>query len=181
MKKKITTRKIAFVGVLSALYIILSLISVGTNNFKASFESFAVLVTGTLLGPLEGFLVGVIGEFVHQIVYYGVDPTTPLWLIPYAMEGLLAGLLAKKLLWPEEERKIGKYVAVVIPCEFLLTLLVTPVNAISAIIQGWGNWLTISAGIPLRLAVMVVRMIIYCAILPLIYPRLKGVLDKIKK
>ena len=180
MKKKITTRKIAFVGVLSALYIILSLLSVGSNNFKVSFESFTVLVTGTLLGPLEGFLVGVIGEFVHQILLYGVDPTTPLWLIPYAMEGLVAGLLAKKALWPGEPT-LKNYIAVVVSCEFLLTLLVTPVNAISAIIQGWGNWLTISAGIPLRLAVMVVRMIIYCAILPLIWPRLRRVLNKMAK
>jgi len=178
--KKITTRKIAFVGVLSALYIVLSLLSVGTNDFKASFESFAVLIAGTLLGPLEGFLVGIIGEFVHQILMYGIDPTTPLWLIPYAMEGLLAGLLAKKLLWPGEP-KLKHYIIEVIPCEFLLTLLVTPVNAVSAIIQGWGTWFTIAAGIPLRLAVMVVRMIAYCIVLPLLYPSLKKVLDKMKK
>lgn len=178
--KKITTRRIAFVGVLAALYIVLSLISVGTNGFKASFESFAVLIAGTLFGPLEGFLVGLIGEFVHQIIAYGIDPTTPLWLIPYSVEGLAAGLLAKKVLWPREP-KLGDYVTAVIPCEFLLTLLVTPVNAVAAIIQGWGNWLTISAGIPLRLVIMAIRMVVYCAILPLIYPRLKTVLNKMTK
>ena len=173
--KKITTKKIASVGVLAAVYIVLSLLSVGTNNFKASFESFAVLIAGVLLGPAEGFLVGVVGEFVHQIILYGIDPTTPLWLIPYSMEGLLAGLLAKKLLWPREP-KLGHYAAVIIPCEFLLTLLVTPVNALAAVIQGWGNWVTIAAGIPLRFAVMAVRMVIYCIVLPLVYPRLKKVL-----
>ena len=167
-------------GVLAALYIVLSLISVGANDFKASFESFAVLIAGTLFGPLEGFFVGLVGEFVHQILLYGVDPTTPLWLIPYAMEGLLAGLLARKVLWPHKA-EFKRYLAVVIPCEFLLSLLVTPVNAISAIIQGWGNWLTISAGIPLRLVIMVIRMIVYCAILPLLYPRLKKVLEKMTK
>ena len=166
MKKKFTVKEIAFYAVLAALFVILAFISVGTNDFKASFESLATLMAGITLGPVAGFCVGLVGEFIYQIIQYGLDATTVLWLIPYAVSGLVAGLVAKKFDFHLEVKHI---IIAVILSEFVLTLLNTPVNAISAIIQGWGNWATILASVPLRLAIMAARMIIFCLIVPVIY------------
>ncbi len=171
--KKLSTHQIVLYGVLAALFVILSFISVGTNDFKASFESLGTLVAGITLGPLAGLLVGVVGEFVFQIIQYGIDATTVLWLIPYAVSGLTAGLIAKHWKFDLDAKKIA---VAVICSELILTLLNTPVNAVSAIIQGWGNWLTILGGIPLRLAIMAVRMIIFIIIVPPLYKALNKVI-----
>ena len=101
-----------------------------------------------------------------------MDPTTALWLIPYAVSGLVAGLIAKNKR-PDLDKKT--IIIAVIASELVLTILNTPVNAISAIIQGWGNWATILASVPLRLAITAVRIVVYIIIVPVIYNSVKKV------
>lgn len=169
---KLTTKQLVLNAVFAALFVILAFISVGTNDFKASFESLATLMAGITLGPLAGFLVGLVGEFIYQLIQYGLDPTTALWLIPYAVSGLVAGLIAKNKR-PDLDKKT--IIIAVIASELVLTILNTPVNAISAIIQGWGNWATILASVPLRLAITAVRIVVYIIIVPVIYNSVKKV------
>ena len=169
-RKKLTTKQLVLYGVLAALFVILAFISVGTNDFKASFESLATLMSGLLFGPIAGFMVGLVGEFIFQIVQYGLDATTVLWLIPYAVSGLVAGLFGRAYKFDLDTKHI---IIAAIVSELTLTVLNTPVNAVSAIIQGWGNWATIAAGIPLRLAIMAVRMVIFAVIVPPLYKGLK--------
>ena len=171
--KKLDTKQIVLYGVLAALFVILAFISVGTNDFKASFESLATLVAGITIGPVAGLLVGLVGEFVFQIIQYGIDATTVLWLIPYAVSGLVAGLIAKRFKFVLDVKKIA---LAVIWSELVLTVLNTPVNAIAAIIQGWGNWATILAVVPLRLAIMAVRMVVFIIIVPPLYKAVKKVI-----
>lgn len=161
----ISTRRIAFVGVLSAVYVILSLLSIGTNDFRISLETLVILTGAIVLGPLEGCLIGIVGEIIHQLLLYGIDATTVLWLIPYAAEGLIAGMIAVRNTSPVTSKSAAPTVIV---GEVILLLLVTPVNAVTAIIQGWGNWLTILGSIPLRLAIMAIRIVVYILILPFI-------------
>jgi len=162
----------AMVGALAAIYVVLSILSVGSNNFKASFESLAVLVGAVLLGPIPGMLVALIGEFLHQLLMYGLDPTTPLWLLPYIVEGLVAGWIVASELGDVSKKRLT---LAAIVGEIVLTTVVTPVNYASAVIQGWGNWPMIAAGIPLRLAIMAVRIVLYVLVLPLLYQQLKKV------
>jgi len=167
----ITTKQLVLTSVLAAIYVVLSILSVGTNDFKVSIESLAVLTGGITVGPLGGFFVGLVGEFIHQITGpYGVDITTPLWVLPYAIEGLLAGLLVKKEFGNISRKKI---IFTILPCEIILTILVTLVNWVSAIVQGWGSWQVIAAMIPLRLTIMLVRIVVYIFVLPLLYSRIK--------
>ena len=168
--KKFTTKQLVLISVLAAIFVVLAYVSVGTNDFKVSIESLAVVIGSVILGPVGGFFVGLVGEFIYQLTYYGLDITTPLWLLPYALEGLFIGLMVKK-----EFENISKkrLIIVVVINEVLLTAMVTVVNGVSAVIQGWGSWPTIIAGIPLRLAIMVVRIIIYIIVLPLLYKSLK--------
>jgi len=167
---KITTKQLVFTSVLAAIYVVLSILSFGTNNFKVSIESLAVLTGGITIGPLGGFFVGLVGEFIHQITGpYGVDITTPLWVLPYAIEGLLAGLIVRKEHGNISKKKI---ITATVICEIVLTILVTLVNWVSAIVQGWGTWQVIAAAVPLRLTIMLVRIVIYIFVLPLLYSRL---------
>ena len=170
--KNLSTKQLVLYAVLAAVFVILAFISVGTNNFKASFESLATLIAGITLGPLAGFLVGLVGELIYQMIQYGFDATTVLWLIPYAVSGLVAGLFGRSYKF---ELSVKQIILAVIFSELCLTVLNTPVNAISAIIQGWGNWATILAGIPLRLAIMAVRIVVFAVIVPPLYKAVKKV------
>lgn len=167
--KKITTKQLVTVAVLAAIYAVLSAVSFGTNNFHVSVQSLATLVGAALLGPIPGFLVGFIGEFIHQLIAYGLDPTTILWTLPYALEGLLAGVLCSKA----GSLDLKKFVPIIIVSEIVLTVLITPVNAISALIQGWYYPGIILGGLGLRFAITAVRIVVYIIVLPILYNALK--------
>ncbi len=168
--KKLGTKQICLIGILSAIYVILSYLSIGSNDFKASIESLAILVAAVIFGPLGGMLTGLVGEFVHQLLLYGLDATTVFWLMPYVIEGLVAGFIAKPHIPNLEKKHLVLAIAI---GELTLTTIVTPVNWIAATIQGWGYWQAIAAAIPFRLLVMVIRIVIYIFILPLLYKSLK--------
>ena len=92
-----TTRKLAADAVLAAMCAVLGALSLDFGNLKITFESLPVLLAALAFGPLDGLAVGGIGTLIYQLLRYGVSVTTPLWILPYALCGLLVGLYAKKL------------------------------------------------------------------------------------
>ena len=88
------TKRIAFVGVLAAVYFALSYLVVDTGSLKFTFTSLAILVTALLFTPLEACAVALVGEFFYQVVIFGVTATTPIWLLPPVIHGLSLGLCA---------------------------------------------------------------------------------------
>jgi len=176
--KKLSTKQVTIFGVLAGLYVILSLFSIGTNDFNVSLKSIATLMSGLFLGPVGGLCVGAVGEFISQLLGpYGVDITTPIWLIPYFSAGIVAGLVAKNKQFDLDNKAIIK---AIVFSEITLTVLVTAVNGISAIVQGWGTWFTILAAIPSRLLIMVIRVVLYCVICPILYKNVKKGLGDLK-
>ena len=170
---KITTKTIAFVAVLAAIYFVLgTYLHVENNNFNASIQTLPVLIGAFTLGPVPAMFIGIIGEFLKQLIMYGIDPTTPLWILPYALEGLLAGLLVKKEFGNISNKKL---IIAIIISEVFLTLIITPVNTLAAVLQGWGTWTTILAGLGLRLVIMAIKIVIYCLVIPVLYKSLKKV------
>ncbi|MBR4168169.1 MAG: ECF transporter S component [Lachnospiraceae bacterium] len=73
---------------------------------KLSLESFPVLVAALLFGPVDGVVVALVGTFLSQLLQYGLDPSTPLWIIPYCIIGLICGLYAKKYKYYNTSRQI---------------------------------------------------------------------------
>ena len=65
------------------------------NTFKITFDSLACLITAMLFGPLDAFLVGFIGEFLAQVLSYGITATTFLWMLAPALRGLVMGIGVK--------------------------------------------------------------------------------------
>lgn len=171
--KKITTKQIALVAVLAAIYFVLgTYLHIESNNFNASIQTLPVLIGAFTLGPVPALLIGAIGELLKQLIMYGIDPTLPLWILPYALEGLLAGLLVKKEFGNISNKKL---IIAIIISEVFLTAIITPVNTLAAVIQGWGAWATILAGLGLRLIIMAIKIVIYCLIIPPLYKSLKKV------
>ncbi len=78
---------------------------------KLSLESFPVLVAALLFGPVDGLAVGLVGTFLSQLLQYGLDPSTPLWIIPYCVIGLICGFYAKKYNYYNTNRQIRMIVS----------------------------------------------------------------------
>ena len=96
MQKRKTVLRLTTNAMLVALYVVLSLQFMTVNleilGLKLTFEHFPVLLCGVLFGPIDAVTVGAIGEFINQATsQYGITLTTPLWILPIMVRGLMVG------------------------------------------------------------------------------------------
>ena len=93
-KTRFTAKRIVINAVLIALYIVLGFIKIPIGNIlRINMASFAVVMCAVMYSPIDGLIVGFLGEFLSQILGpYGMTPTTALWALPEAARGLLLGL-----------------------------------------------------------------------------------------
>lgn len=85
-------RVICRTAILTALYVLLTMVSVRAGNLRITFASLPVVVCGVLFGPVQAGLVALLGEFLNQMLSYGFSATTVLWLVPPMVRGLLVGM-----------------------------------------------------------------------------------------
>lgn len=93
---RFSARRIAADGILIALFFLLSLLSFEVGGVKLTLDAFPVLIAAVLFGPIDGFLVGLLGAFLEQMAHFGFTATTALWILPPAIRGLAIGLGLKK-------------------------------------------------------------------------------------
>lgn len=95
-----TVKRMVINAVLIAIYVVLGYFKIPIgNSFRISVAPFAVILCAMSFGPLDGLLVGFLGEFLAQILGpYGLTYTTLLWCLGEAVRGLLLGICAKVFL-----------------------------------------------------------------------------------
>ena len=163
---------------LMALYVVLSIITpVKVANFKFTFEAFPILVAGLLFGPLDGLYVGGIGSFIYQLLFsgYGITATTPLWILPHALSGLLVGLYAKRKGFSfsfTETAFITSFSA----------LLVTALNILALYVDsklfGYYSYALVFGNVILKIAVGIILSFVYSLALPKLLTFLKKQLNR---
>ena len=117
-KKRFDSYKICILALLTAMMVLLSLtLAIRTEHMKISFGSLPVVLAAMMFGPLEGAVVAILGEFMVQMLTYGLVPTTPIWIFPPALRALAVGGAA---LWLRrsgtalEKRPVILYVSCVV-------------------------------------------------------------------
>ena len=92
-KKRFHIYKICMIALLTAVMVLLKrTIAIETPYFKFSFSSLPIVLAAMLFGPVEGAVVGLLGEFVAQVTGpYGLAPTTALYVAPAAIRGVVVG------------------------------------------------------------------------------------------
>lgn len=163
---------------LMALYVVLSIMTpVKVANFKFTFEAFPILVAGLLFGPLDGLYVGGIGSFIYQLLFsgYGITATTPLWILPHALSGLLVGLYTKRKGFSfsfTETAFITSFSA----------LLVTALNILALYVDsklfGYYSYALVFGNVILKIAVGIILSFVYSLALPKLLTFLKKQLDR---
>ena len=93
-KNRFSIYKICMLALLTAMMVLLKrTIAIETPYFKFNFASLPIMLAAMLFGPVEGMVVGLLGEFIAQITGpYGLAPTTVLYVAPAAIRGVVVGL-----------------------------------------------------------------------------------------
>ena len=72
-----TTKKLCYIALLVAVYVLLSMtFTIKTGNLEITFKSLPVVVAALLFGPAGGGMTALLGEFLCQVMMYGLMPTT---------------------------------------------------------------------------------------------------------
>jgi len=92
-KKRFNIYTICMIALLTAMMVLLKkTIAIETPYFKFSFASLPIVLAAMLFGPVEGAVVGLLGEFVSQVTGpYGLAPTTVIYVLPAAIRGIVVG------------------------------------------------------------------------------------------
>lgn len=81
-------------------YVLSSYLSVNLAGIRITLDVLPVAVAAALYGPVNGMIVGFVGNFLFQLAGpYGLSVTTVLWAMPDAVRGLLAGVLLSHGKW----------------------------------------------------------------------------------
>lgn len=90
-------RRLCMDGVLIGLYLVLGLLRLRVGNFlEIGIGTIVITIAAISISPIDAFTIGAIGELLNQIFFsgYGLTPTTPLWVMPPAIRGLILGIVA---------------------------------------------------------------------------------------
>ena len=167
-----TTRKMTVTAMLVAVYVVLSnLTPIKLINFKFTLEAFPVLVAGILFGPLEGLVVGGVGSLIYQLVFsgYGFTATTLLWVLPHAVNGLLAGLLSR---WFKEMNFLNCLIISLI-CNLSVTLLNTLALYVDSRLFGYYTKALVFGSLLLKFGAGIILAGVYAGVLPVLIAQLK--------
>ena len=163
--------RIAYDGLLAALCAVLgSVAAIDIGIAKLTFENLPVVIAGLMFGPVDGMLVGFVGIFLSQLLRYGLDASTALWVTPYVLSGLEVGLGA---LICRYRPKFWQLLIILI----VNALLVTGANTAGLYVYYYyilkTPKQTMFAAIPVRLAVGVVKSVLYAVLVPLLIQGLR--------
>lgn len=89
-------RTLCRMAILTALYVILTTMLTLRlpGDIRITFASLPILLSALLFGPVEAAVIALVGEFLNQLLGYGISVTTMLWIIPPAVRALVVGMSA---------------------------------------------------------------------------------------
>jgi len=171
-KKKGWILRITYDGLLAALCAVLgSVAAIDIGIAKLTFENVPVVIAGLLFGPVDGMLVGFVGIFLSQVIRYGIDASTMLWVAPYVLSGLVVGLGALLCCF---RPKFWQLLVILI----VDAIVVTGTNTVGLYIYYYYILRTpketMFAAIPIRLAVSAVKGVLYAILMPLLIKGLES-------
>ena len=157
------TKQMAIDAMLIAMCAVLGYLSVDLGNIKITFESVPILIAALMYGAVDGFAVGALGTLIYQLLRYGLSVTTPLWMLPYALCGLIVGFYAQRRNFTLSRTQV---MFIVIINELLITILNTGVMYVDSKIYGYYSFVYIFGTVIIRLVICVAKAVAFALIIP---------------
>lgn len=156
--------RVVLCGVCLALYFILSIISINTQVIRITIDALPVIFVAIVCGPIDGLAVGLMGSFFSQLYLYGLTITTPLWILPAGIRGLIVGLMF-------HHKDVRQHKTLWILTVILSGLVVTAINTfviyLDAKIFEYPSQITYISSIS-RVITNVITSLIYIYLVPLL-------------
>ena len=154
MKQFFSVKKLALLGVLLALNVVLGYYSIHTLDMKIGFAFVTLACAAALFGPVEAALIGALGDVLGFVVN-PIGMFFPGYTITAALTGLVFGLfLRRKITWP-------KLLLAVAINQFLLGLCLNTFFIAFQIMGGVsGIWPTILGLLPKRALQAVILFVV---------------------
>ena len=163
--KKTNLTRIAYDALLSAMCVALGYYAIDLGTQKITLENLPILIGALMFGPVDGAAIAAVGIFLSQMLRYGLDASTVLWIIPYVVQGLFAGGWAKI-------RKFNMKPFEIVLLMILSGVVVTAVNTLSLIIYHKyiiGSPIqSVIVAIPRRILVSAGKSVAFAILVPLI-------------
>ncbi|MGI6106448.1 MAG: ECF transporter S component [Lachnospiraceae bacterium] len=168
-----SAKELSVKALLTAMFFVLSMVSLNFGNMVISFAGFPVILAGLLYGPVGGMEVGLLGAFLEQAVKYGLTATTFLWIIPPSLRGLVVGLYASRVRCRITRR--GLFLSMIAGA-LCVTAANTAVMAADSIIYGYFSWQYVFGSLIFRILSGMLTSVLYLILSWPVLTRLSPVL-----
>lgn len=159
------TKRLVTDALCAAIYVVLAnLVGLSLGPIKLSLDGFPILLGAILFGPIDGLIIGLLGNFISQMLGpYGLSATTILWMLPPGILGLVVGLWAQKL---GDKALSVKMLAIVVFVGLLAdTTVTTGVMWVDCLVYKY-SFITYSPYIIWRYVADVIKAAVYALLLP---------------
>lgn len=172
-------KKLTLSAIMAALCVALEFGTTGLNilfpSLKLPLAMIPTVIAAVMCGPLWGAATGLVGSFIPQLVMYGLTPTTPLWIAPAAIRGIIAGLLFIAF---KRSMNIGILSFEIIVSSLAVTAANTAVMYIDSKLYHYYSYTYVFGGMIPRIAIGILASVILALILPPIVNLIKKQVEK---
>lgn len=133
-KTTISVKRMALDALMAAMYFALAMtLTIRAGALQFSLVGIPVMMAAAIFGPVDAAIVGLLGEFLEQMLTFGLTPTTILWILPSGARGLFIGwcvLLIRKWMKGKDVTKGVGMVLFVAAC-ILSGIVVSCLNTVA--------------------------------------------------
>ncbi len=151
-----------------ALFVVLSrYVTIPIGNVKITVAALPIILVAFVYGMKDTIIVSVLAEFLSQVLGYGLMPTTPLWMIPGVVRGVLLCLFIsarRKKVGSVKNFKIPTYAVMIFVTCIIVLLLNTGVIALDAIIYHYYSKAYVFGDLFFRFIAMCASAVIYTVV-----------------
>lgn len=166
--KRSTTFRITIIAMLSAICVVLNIFSISPSNvIKISFIMIPCMLAGLWFGPIDGFIVGAVGDFLGWLMHPD-GAWLPLITLASGMLGMIPGFI--------KYLKINSYLKIIISTALCLVVCTSGLNTFALwLVYAAGKktfWVYLWARLPWQTLVAAGNCLIICILYPILTPLL---------
>ena len=161
---KFTARRLVVIAMLTAVHLVLTLtLTVNLGWMRITFNGLPIILAGLLYGPVGGMVTGILGRFLSDLLPYGITVTTPLWVLPAAVRGLIVGYVAKRMNYSLTK---GQMTSLIVLSSLIVTTLNTGAIYLDSVIYGYYTYAYVFGDIGTRYVSGIATAIVLALITP---------------
>lgn len=165
---KFSTVKISYMAIFIAISVMINSLRIGS----ISFGGFPIILSGYLLGPIPGFIVGAVADIVSFIIRPSAFPFNPIFTLTSALTGALPVLVNNLLGERYPKYTFIKILIGVIIGQMITSVILVPI--FSVILYGKNTFWVLASKAFLKQAVSIP---VYAILVAIINDRLNKVID----